>query len=161
MYDILTLREWITALYRQQNADGSVTEPRLILEPFAYTLNVPGIAAVGGMAAGLIAINANADFYCTRITYSANVGAAQNISTKTVAQVAVQIVDAGSSRPFFNAALPLENFAANADPQRFLPFPRTLRANTSVSIQLTGFGTAVESYEVDLTLEGVNVYQFG
>jgi len=161
MYGILELREWITALYRTQNGDGSISEPRLILEPFSYNLTIAGIAAVAGTANGLININANADFYCTRISYAAVTGTAQNVSTKTVAQLRATIVDAGSARPFFNSAQPLDTFASNENPNRFLTYPRTLRANTSVSVQLTGYGTAAETYTLDLTFEGVNVYQFG
>jgi hypothetical protein len=161
MYGILELREWITALYRTQNQDGSISEPRLILEPFAYTLTIPSILAVAGVATGIIAINANADFYCTRISYAASVGTVQTVSSKVIAQLRATIVDAGSARPFFNSAQALENFASNENPARFLTYPRTLRANTSISVQLTGYGTAAETYAVDLTFEGVNAYQFG
>lgn len=161
MYGILELREWVTALYRTQRPDGSVYEPNLAIEPFSYNLTIPSIAAVAGTATGLIAINANADFYCTRITYTATTGTAQNVGTKTIAQIRATIIDAGSSRPFFNSAQPLESFASNEYPNRFLPYPRVLRANTSVSVQLTGYGVAAETYQIDLTLEGVNAYQFG
>jgi hypothetical protein len=161
MYDFLALREWITALYRTQNSDNTIYQPRLALEPFSYNLTIASIAAVAGTATGIIAINANADFYCTRINYSATTGTAQNVGNKTVAQLRVMLVDAGSSRPFFNSALPLESFASNEYPNRFLTYPRTLRANTSVSAQFTGFGTAAETYQLDLTLDGVNVYQYG
>jgi hypothetical protein len=95
----------------------------LAIEPFSYNLTIASIAAVAGTATGIIAINANADFYCTRINYSATTGTAQNVGTKTVAQLRVLLVDAGSSRPFFNSAQPLESFASNEYPNRFLPYP--------------------------------------
>ena len=156
MNSILELREWVKSLYAQngQNPD------RLWIEPYSYTYSVTGLAAVGGTNAGQLAINANADFVCTRISYAASVGAVQTLATKPIAQVRATIIDAGSARPFFNVATALENFAANEYPTRFLPYPRWLSANTTLSIQLVGYGTTAETYAIDLTFEGVAVRQY-
>ena len=156
MDNILELREWVKSLYAQNGQDAS----RLWIEPYSYTLNVAALAAVGGTSTGQIAINAKADFVCTRISYAAVTGAALNVGTKTVAQVRATIIDAGSARPFFNTATPLENFASNEYPARFLTYPRWLSANTTLSVQLVGYGTAAETYNLDLTFEGVSVRQF-
>jgi hypothetical protein len=156
MDSILELREWVKSLYAQngQNPD------RLWIEPYSYTYSVTGLSAVGGTSAGQLAINANADFVCTRISYTASVGTVQTLGTKPIAQVRATIIDAGSARPFFNTATALENFASNEYPNRFLPYPRWLSANTTLSIQLVGYGTAAETYGIDLTFEGVAVRQY-
>lgn len=156
MQSILELREWVKSLYRQNGQDAE----RLWIEPYSYSLTFDPFAAVGGTATGVIAINANADFVCTRISYSCALGTVQDVSSKPVAQARAVIIDAGSARPFFNAATALENFASNEYPNRFLPYPRWLSANTTLSAQLTGFGTAAETYTIDLVFEGVSVRQF-
>jgi hypothetical protein len=154
--DIVALQQWVKSLYRANGQDAE----RLWIEPFSYPVSLPTFAAVGGVATGVIAINANADFVCTRINYECALGTVQNASTRPIAQARALIVDAGSSRPFFNAAAPLETFASNQYPNRFLPYPRWLSANTTVSIQLTGYGTAAENYTIDMVFEGVAVRQF-
>lgn len=156
MQSILELREWVKSLYAQngQNPD------RLWIEPYSYTYTAAALAAVGGSATGQLAINANADFVCMRISYAASLGTAQTVSSKPVAQVRATIIDAGSARPFFNTATALENFASNEYPNRFLSYPRWLSANTTLSIQLVGYGAAAESYDIDLTFDGVSVRQF-
>ena len=157
MYDILTLQAWIRALYDVNNhGSGS----RLWIEPYSYTMTFTALAAVAGTQTQALAINANADFVCTRISYTAVLGTAQNVSTKPVAQVRALLTDAGSSRPFFNQATALENFASNEFPNRFLPYPRWLAANTTITGQLTGYGTAAETYTIDLCLDGVAVRQY-
>lgn len=156
MYDILTLQSWIERLYAVNAGAG-----QLIIEPFGYSLSLTGIGGVSGSASGQFTINANADFICTRISYHANTGAVQNVGNKTVAFLRANIVDAGSARPFFNSAVDLENFACNEYPNRFLPYPRLLSANTALTVQLTGWAPAAETYAIDLFFDGVAVRQFG
>lgn len=154
--DFPALREWVKSLYRANGQDAE----RLWIEPFSYPVQMPSFSAIGGVSNATIAINANADFVCTRINYTCALGTAQNAGNRPIAQARALIVDAGSARPFFNAAAPLETFASNQYPDRFLPYPRWLSANTTVSIQLTGYGTAAETYGIDLALDGVAVRQF-
>jgi hypothetical protein len=154
MYDILTLRAWLESLYRVESG-------ALIIEPFGYSMSFTALAAVGGTQTQNLTINANADFVCTRLSYRAGTGAVQNVGNKTAAFIRATIIDAGSSRPFFNSAVDLENIASNDFPNRFLAYPRLLTANTAVSATLTGYGTAAETYTVDLFFDGVSVRQFG
>lgn len=161
MYDILTLQEWLKQFYRVSAQDGGFYDPPLMVDSFIYPVTFTAFNAVTGNAAGNLQINANADFVLTRISYSASTGTAQTESTKTVAQVTMQITDAGSQRPFFNSAMALENFAANANPQRFLAYPKFVPANSSLSFQLQGVATAAETYRIDLALEGVSVRRYG
>lgn len=158
MYDILTLQAWVRALYDANLGEGAGAQ--LWIEPYSYPISITGLAAVGGTSSQNLAINSNADFVLTRISYHANIAAIQNVGNKTVAFARVQIIDAGSARPFFNAAVDLENFASNANPERFLPFPRWISANSSLTVQATGYGTGVETYGIELLFEGVSVRKF-
>lgn len=158
MYDVLTIEDWIRRLYAANM--GEPIAQRLWIEPFEYNLTITGLVAVGGVSTSQLNINSNADFVLTRISYAAVTGTAQNVGNKTVAQVRVQITDAGSARPFFNTAVPLENFASNEYPDRFLSYPRFLSGNTSLTVAATGYGTAAETYTLDLTFDGMNVRQY-
>ena len=156
MYDILTLQQWIRALYDANIGQGAGLS--LWIEPYAYPITITGLVGVGGSASATLAINSNADFVLTRINAHANVSAAQNVGNKTVPFVRVQVTDAGSARPFFNAPVDMENFTANDFPGRFLPYPRWISANSSLLIQATGYATAAETYgQIELSFEGVSV----
>lgn len=156
MYDLLTLQEWIRALY-------AISSPgqRLVIEPYAYPVSFPAFNCVSGAVTTPFNINANADFICTRISYAATpAGAVVNVGNKPVAAVKAQIIDAGSARPFFANAVPLENFASNEYPNRFLAYPRVMEANTSMTVTLTGYATFAETLGIELLFEGVNVRGF-
>lgn len=157
MQSILELQEWIMRLWQSNGRNSS----QLIIEPFGYPLAFTGLAAVGGNANLSFLVNANSDFVLTRVSYHANTGAVQNVGTKTVAQIRAQVVDAGSARPFWNSAIDLENFASNEYPNRYLPYPRLISANSAITVQLTGIGAAAETYAGELFFEGVNVREFG
>lgn len=155
MYDILTLQEFINRLYAATSPNS-----RIIIEPFGYSLSFTSLAGVSGTATGTFNVNANADFFCTRIAYHANTGTVQNVGTKTVAFLRANIVDNGSARAFFNSPVALENFASNEYPNKMLAWPRYMQANTSISVQLSGWAPAAETYSVDLFFEGVSVREF-
>jgi len=156
MYDILTLQEWIKGLYAI-SAPGQ----RIVIEPYAYPLSFPDFNCVTGASTLGININANSDFVCTRISYNATPSATVvNVGNKPVAAVRAQVTDAGSARPFFASAVALENFAANANPDRYMPYPRLLQANTSLAVTMTGYAAAAETLDIELLFEGVNVRGF-
>jgi hypothetical protein len=157
MRGFLEIQEWIKQLWAANNRPYS----QLIIEPFGYPLTFSGLAAVGGNTTLGFSVNANADFVLMRVNYHANTGAVQNVGNKTVAQIRVQCVDAGSARPFWNSAIDIENFASNEYPDRFLPYPRVISANSAISVQLTGTGAAAETYAGEIFFEGVSVREFG
>jgi ABC-type Fe3+-siderophore transport system permease subunit len=154
--NFLDLQQWIIALY---TAGMSGQIPRLWIESYAYNLTFTGIAA-GGSATQNVTINSNADFVLTQISHRANVAAAgQTVSTKTAPLARVQITDTGSARPFFNSAVDLENFSANADPNRIMPFPRWVAGNTTLTTQVTSY-EASQTLNIDLCLAGVSVRRY-
>lgn len=162
MYDVLTIEDWIRRVY--MSARGANDPRRIAIEAFGYPYVITSLAAVGGTNSGTLAINGNADFVLTRISYNATLSTAtnENIGAAVVPQVTLNIVDAGSSRPFFNQPAHINNIAsAPNNPQRFSPYPRFLNANTSLSIAAVGVGTTVETYQrIDLLFEGMNVREY-
>ena len=159
MYDVLTIEDWIRRIYAARV--GNEVAARLWLEPYAYGISFASLLAVGGTASGQLAINSNADFVLLRMNYEATIGAVQNVNSKPVALVRAQITDAGSGQAFFNTAQPLETICAHEFPSRFMPYPRFLSANSSLSVALTGYGTVAETYlDLTLTFEGIRVREY-
>lgn len=159
MYDILTLEDWIRRLY--VGMQGASMDERLWLEPYTYNVNFANVAAVGGTASGVLAINANADFVLLRLDYEAVLSAVMTVSTKPVALVRAQITDAGNGNPFFSTAVPLEMLTSHAYQNRMRTYPRFLNANTTLQINLTGYGVAAETYtSIDLSFDGVRARRY-
>ncbi len=78
----------------------------------------------------------------------------------------MNIIDAGSARPFYNAAVPLSVVAGlgNGSPGGNLlqlPWPKYLAANTSLSVTLTGTLGSDNTGNMQVFFDGVAVKQFG
>lgn len=158
MYDVLTLQAWIQAVYQN---DPATAGARLWMEPYQYASTFLAFNGVSGNASNVVQINAVSDFFCTRIAYSAGLGTAQTASTIPIAQARLQVTDTGSGNQFFNAPVMLESVAAHVGFNQFLAMPRYCSANTSLNIQLTGAGTAAETFSyIDIVLDGVRVRKF-
>lgn len=159
MYDVLTIEDWIRRIYASQL--GPDVAQRLWLEPYSYVISFSSFVGATGTASGQLAINSNADFVLLRINYEATLASVQTVSSKPVAQVRLQVTDAGSGQAFFNSAMPLETLASHAFPSRFMPYPRFLSANSSLSLALTGYAGAAETYSaVDIVFDGIRVRQY-
>lgn len=155
MYDILTLQAWIQAVYA---SDPKTAGARLWMDPYEYVATFTSFNGVSGSTQQVIQINANADFFCTRINYAAGLGAAINIGNAPIVQARLQITDTGTGNTFFNSGCALETIAAHEYPERFLSMPRFCSANTSLALQLVACGTAAETFTyIDIVLEGVRV----
>lgn len=157
MYDILTLQAFIKACYAVED------QARLWLEPYSYPASFTAFngASTGTPQQVIVQINANADFFMTRISYMAGLGSAITSNSLPVVQARLQITDTGSGNPFFASPMSLEAVAAHEYPERFLPMPRYLSANTSLQVQLTPIGTAAETFSyIDVILEGVRVRKY-
>lgn len=162
MYDVLTIEDWIRRLYA--GTSGMNDARRIAIEAFGYPFVITSLAAVGGTASGTLQINGNADFVLTRVSYNATLSTStvENVGAAPVPQVTLNVVDAGSNRPFYNQPVLIQNLCANPNnPGRFQPYPRFLSANTSLSIAAVGVGTTAETYQrIDLLFEGMNVRQY-
>lgn len=159
MYDVLTIEDWVRRIYASQL--GPDVAQRLWLEPYSYVVTFASFVAEPGAYSAQLAINSNADFVLLRINYEATLPSAQNVSTKPVVPARLQVTDAGSGQAFFSSAMPLETICSHAFPSRFMPYPRFLSANSSLSLSLNGYGTAGETFDfVDIVFDGIRVRQY-
>lgn len=155
MYTFANLEAWASRFY-----PGA--KNGLSLVPYAYPLSFIGLTAAGTAGAtALQTLNfqANADFIFTNIEYQAYISGALAGATNTAAVVPgvrLLLTDSGSSQPMMNAAVNLATYAQGVlQAANGLPYPRFLSGRSSLQVQLTNFST--ESYQIDLTLHGVNV----
>jgi hypothetical protein len=146
-YSPIEVQNYIRSLYPGWN---------LYLTPYAYTVPFTALAQNGQQNASL-SITANADFLALGVYHRANIGAAQNISTKTAPFIRCLITDAGTNEQWTNAAVDLENYSTNGNRIHTLPFPRLVQGNTALSIQVTNFAPTAETYAFDLMIEGIQI----
>lgn len=133
------------------------------LVPYAYGLTFTGLAQAA-TAVQQLNIQSNADFVLTHLTHRASIAAAaQTVSNKTAPFVRALFTDNGSSANFTQNAVDLESYSTNGDGiPKALPYPRIISGRSSVTCQLTNYsGGAGETYLIDLTFHGIQVYDLG
>ena len=157
MYDILTLRAFIAEFYRDRTTPAGI-EKQLWIDAYGYVVSFASFNQNAGVATQNVSINANADFWLTRLSFA--------WSGTTAFQGTINLIDAGSARPFYNSAVPLSTVAGlgNGSPGGALlqlPWPRYLAANTTISATLTGTLGSDSTGTMTMLFDGVAVKQFG
>jgi hypothetical protein len=129
-----------------------------VQEFFTYTTGRLAAIGVGATINTVINIQAEADFILEKLTYSADLaGVAQTWNGLIVPNVTVLLTATGSGNQLMNAALPLTGLFGSAFLPFILPYPRVLRANSQLQIQLVSFEAAVTPL-ITLNFHGRKVY---
>lgn len=131
----------------------------LLLTPYGYTATFGSLAA-GASLTQAVNIAANADFICLGIRHRVYVGATvgQTVSSKPAPFLRLLITDTGSAEQFTAQAVDLENYSTNGVGERNFPYPRICAGRTALSLQLTNYAPAAETYGgTDIFLSGVLV----
>lgn len=130
---------------------------RLLITPYGYGVTFAALAQ-NASASRVINIAANADFVLLGFRHRAQIGAAQNVSTKTAPFVRMLISDSGSNEQFTNTAVDLENYSSNGGYVQPLPYPRILSGRSTTTVQVTNYAPTAETYTtLDIYLSGVLV----
>ena len=146
-YSLEAIEAFVTRYYKGQKCS---------IVPYGYTVSVTGLAQ-GQQQTTSLQITSNADFFLLGLNHRANVGAAQNVQTKTAPFVRMLITDSGSNEQFTNTAVDLENYSTNGNTCQSLPYPRILSGRSALTIQFTSYAPTAETYALDVFLEGVLV----
>lgn len=157
MYDILTLHAFVSQFYRDRVTPQGV-DKQLWIDGYGYLVTFSAFNQNAGNATQNLAINANADFWITRMSFA--------WSGSTAFQGTLQVTDNGSARPFYNVPVPLSTVAGlgNGSPGGNLlqlPWPKFLNANTTLSVNLVGTLGSDNSGNMQIMFDGVSVKQFG
>lgn len=130
---------------------------KLSIIPYAYQVNVTGLTQ-GSTQTVTLTMQANADFIALQFHHRVNIGAAQSVSTKTAPFIRMLVIDTGSNNQFTNAAVDLENYSTNGNIINNLPYPRIVSGRSALQFQFTNYAPTAETYALDLTMDGVQVY---
>lgn len=133
---------------------------QMLITPFAYNLTFLALAQ-NTSATQTLNIAANADFILLGLSHRAQIGAAQNNSSKTAPFVRILITDSGSNEQYTNTAVDLENYSSAANYVNPLPYPRIVAGRTTLSCTLSNYAPTAETYtSIDVMFEGVLIRAF-
>ncbi len=131
----------------------------LLITPYGYPASFTTIAA-GETQTQNVTISGIADFIMTGLRHHVNVGASvgYSVSSKVAPFLRLLITDGGSGEQFTSAAVDLENYSTNGVGEKALPYPRICAGLTALSLSLSNYAPAAETYGVvEILMSGVNI----
>lgn len=124
-----------------------------------YTLATEDLAP-SAISNDAVNIQADSDFVLTQITVSADLaGATQQVSTKPIPLVRVQITDTGSGRNLFDGSVDVGALSANFSDAYELPVPRRFSANSTIRVSFTNYSTSETYTNLRIYLHGYKEWQ--
>jgi hypothetical protein len=132
----------------------------LLLVPYAYNTTFTTLTQ-GTSQSATVNITANADFILLKFHHRAVVDttAVQTAASKNCPYVRMLVTDSGTNEQFTNSAVDLENYSTNANIVNNLDYPRIISGRSTLTIQVTNYGSAaaVSLASLDIMMEGVLV----
>lgn len=127
---------------------------------YIYPITFAALAA-GGSASSTINIQSDADFFCYKTTYFADIAAAaQTDSSRVIPLVTVLITDTASDQQLMQAPVPVPAMFGTGEIPFILPAPHRFRASGTIGIQVTNFDAA-SAYNLRLMFIGFKMYLKG
>lgn len=140
---------------------GNVGPAEAVRRDF-YTYQSQVVVASGARAVDIINIEADSEFWATKMAYLANDAAAittQLSSTRIIPNVVVLITDTGSGRQLMSQPVPISSIAGTGELPFILPAPRYFMPNSSITIAYENFDSA-DDYALTLQFIGYKTYNF-
>lgn len=132
----------------------------LLLTPYVYVSQFTTLT-FGTTQTNTINITANADFICTQFHHRAvvDLAVAQTAASKNTPYVRMLVTDSGTNEQFTNAAVDLESYSTNGNIINLLEYPRLISGRSTLTVQVTNFGTAAATTlaSLEIQLHGVLV----
>jgi hypothetical protein len=121
---------------------------------------VQGLQSTAPTATAVINLDADSNFYCVALSYSASVAdAALTESTNIIPLVRVLITDTGSGKALMNTPMPMASIMGDGKRPYRLVRPRVFLANATIQFSFTSFVAAGTIYsDLQITLHGYKVY---
>lgn len=127
---------------------------------FVYPITFLALAA-GAADQGSIQIQADSDFELSKLTFFADIAAADETeATRVLALVTVQLTDSGTGRSMFQAPVPIPAIMGDGRIPFILPTPKIFSANASIQVAVANYNTATD-YNVRIALIGAKIFQYG
>lgn len=145
---------------QQQQAMVLPPAPQKRRDFFVYPITFTGLAA-GAADQGSIQIQADSDFELSKLTFFADIAAAdQDESTRVLPLITVQITDSGTGRSMFSQPLPVPAIMGDGRIPFILPTPKIFSANASVQVAVQSFSAATD-YNIRIALIGAKIFAYG
>lgn len=132
----------------------------LLLVPYSYSTTFSTLT-FGTTQTATINITANADFILLMFHHRAVVDptVVQTSASKNAPYVRMLVTDSGTNEQFTNSAIDLENYSTNGNIVNNLEYPRIISGRSTLTVQVTNFGTAAATSlsVLDIVLGGVLV----
>jgi len=136
----------------------AIAESRVSREPYTFPVNFANLAAAG-TAQGSFFVDAAAPFMLVQMNYVATPYpvTVMTQATRLIPNINVQITEQSSNRNWQSAAVPVSSIFGTGENPWFLPQPRLIPANTTVSMSIANFDTA-QAYNLYLSFIGFRLY---
>lgn len=128
-------------------------------EFFTYSTGRLDALTAGATINTSIVIQADSDFVVEKLTMVTDLaGAAYTVSTAPIPNATVLLTASGSGQQLMNTPFALGALFGNGQLPFILPYPRVLRANSQLQIQIVNFDAAVATARITLCFHGRKVY---
>ena len=135
-------------------SDGRLYRVTVFRDWYIYQSSITTLTA-GSTQTASFTIDADADFYTTKLTYEADIaGAAVTNNTYPVPNVRVQIQDNGSGRNLFANATHVASIAGDGQLPYILDSSRRFSAKSTINVSWTSFEAAVDYANIRLYFHG-------
>lgn len=136
----------------------ALAESRVSREPYTFPVNFANLAAAG-TANGSFFVDAAAPFMLVEMNYFATPYAVTVMTnaTRLIPAINIQITEQSSNRNWQSAAVAVPTIFGSGENPWFLPQPRLIPANTTVSMTVANFDSA-QAYNLYLSFIGFRLY---
>lgn len=125
-----------------------------------YELDFLAVAPAA-TANNAIQIQADSAFRWTKSAFYATIAnAAFTLSAIPIPSMTIQIVDTGSGRQLFNAAVPVTNVFGRGELPFINPVGRIFKERSSIAVTVANFDAAV-TYNLRLSFIGTKLFPYG
>ncbi len=161
IYNLDVIQKFVQQVYTSPTTQQPVGISQLQLIPYFYTLTFTGLAQNGTQTQQL-SINADADFVLTGFGYHVSIGAVQTATNMTIPFIRMLITDSATNQPFMNGPVDLSVISRSPlGDEVAMPYPRLVAGRSSLTVQVSNYAPAAETYAFDLLLHGVAVKIYG
>lgn len=121
-----------------------LNESKVEMQPYVFTLTFGPLVVAATAAPQSFIVDSSAPFMLVSQNYQSDIaGATSTMGTTNVPNASVQIQDQSSNRNWQAQAVPIPSIFGNGQRPYFLPQPRLIPANTTITVSVTSFEAAV------------------
>lgn len=136
-----------------------LNESRVSREPYTFPVNFSNVTAGSTAPVGNFQVDASSPFMLIQQNYVCTPYpvTVMTQATRLIPNMQIQITEQSSNRNWQSAAVPVSAIFGTGENPWFLPQPRLIPANTTVSVTVNNFDSA-QAYSLYLSFIGFRLY---